>query len=91
MRDTTSKTKSTEPIQAVTLTLPAVVATSLQELVHTVGLHALSALLQAEQTALRGPRYQHDPARRATRHGTTQGELVLGVRRVRVPKKVFTY
>lgn len=86
MRDTTSKAKPTEAIQGLTLTLPAVVATSLQELVHTVGLHALSALLQAEQTALCGPRYQHDPKRTATRHGTTQGELVLGGRRVRVPK-----
>ena len=55
-------------------------------LVHTVGMHAPFALLKAEQTALCGPRYQHDPQRAANRHGSTQGELVLGGRRVRVRK-----
>ena len=86
MRDTTSKSNHAEVIPGLTLTLPAVVASTLQDLVHTVGLHALSALLAAEQTALCGPRYQHDPTRAATRHGKAQGELVLGGRRVRVQK-----
>jgi len=61
MRDTTSKQNQKEAVQELTITLPAVVATSLQELVHTVGMHALKALLKAEQTALCGPRYPHDP------------------------------
>lgn len=86
MRDTTSKQNQKEAARELTITLPAVVATSLQELVHTVGMHALEALLKAEQTALCGPRYQHDPQRAANRHGSTQGELVLGGRRVRVRK-----
>jgi len=86
MRDTTSKQNKKESVQALTISLPAVVATSLQELVHTVGMHALTALLRAEQTALCGPRYQHDPERSASRHGTTASELVLGGRRVRVRK-----
>ncbi len=47
-------------------------------LVHTVGMHAPFALLKAEQTALCGPRYQHDPQRATNRHGSTPGELVLG-------------
>ena len=38
MRNTTSKAPPTEAIQALTLTLPAVVAQSLHELVHSVGL-----------------------------------------------------
>lgn len=66
--------------------LPAVVATSLHDLVHSVGLYELDALLEAEQTALRGPCYRHHPQRGATRHGLTQGDLVWGVRRVRVRK-----
>jgi len=86
MRNTTSKAPPTEAIQGLTLTLPAVVAQSLHELVHSVGLQALAALLAAEQTALCGPRYQHDKTRTATRHGSTQGDLVLGGRRVRVAK-----
>mgnify|MGYP000990124178 FL=1 len=87
MRDTTSKQNQKEAARELTITLPAVVATSLQELVHTVGMHAPFALLKAEQTALCGPRYQHDPQRAANRHGSTPGELVLGGgRRVRVRK-----
>lgn len=86
MRDTTGKQNKKESVQALTVSLSAVVATSLQELVHTVRMHALDALLRAEQTALCGPRYQHDPPRSANRHGATVGELVLGGRRVRVSK-----
>ena len=82
MRDSTSKHNQKEATAELTITLPAVVATSLLELVHTVGMHALDALLRAEQTALCGPRYQHDPQRAAHRHGSTPGELVLGGRRV---------
>ncbi len=86
MRDTTGKQNKKESVQALTVSLSAVVATSLQALVHTVSMHALDALLRAEQTALCGPRYQHDPPRSANRHGATVGELVLGGRRVRVSK-----
>lgn len=86
MRNPTSKLNKAEVPHGLTLTLPAVVAASLHELVHTVGLQALSALLLAEQTALCGPRYQHDKTRSATRHGCTTGDLVLGGRRVRVTK-----
>lgn len=57
----TGKQKQQEVATELVLTLPAGVATSLQELVHTVGLYALDALLKAEQTRLCGSRYRHDP------------------------------
>ena len=43
-------------------------------------------MLEAERTALCGERYKHDSSRRATRGGTTRGELALGGRRVTLPR-----
>lgn len=78
MRDSTGKHNQKEATAELTIRLPAVVATSLQELVYTVGMHALDVLPRAAQTARCGLRYQPDPQRAANRHGSAPGELVLG-------------
>ena len=62
--------------------LAALVRGDLLALVHQLGLQAVAAMLEAERTKLCGERYKHDAARRATRGGSTRGELALGGRRV---------
>jgi transposase-like protein len=66
------------------LPLAALVRGDLLALVHQLGFQAFAAMLEAERTRLCGERYKHDPSRRATRGGTTGGELALGGRRVAV-------
>lgn len=86
MRKTTSKIEQKEVSPGLHLTLPAIVAEDLFTLVHSVGMQALQQLLEMERTQLCGPRYEHAPERAASRHGSTQGALVLGGRRVRVQR-----
>lgn len=86
MRKTTSKTEQKEVSPGLHLTLPAIVAEDLFTLVHSVGMQALQQLLGMERTQLCGPRYEHAPERAASRHGSTQGALVLGGRRVCVQR-----
>jgi transposase-like protein len=62
--------------------LAALVRGDLLSLVHQLGLQAVAAMLEAERTKLCGERYKHDASRRATRAGSTRGELALGGRRV---------
>ena len=50
----------------------------LRELVISSGLQVVTTLLEEDRTALCGPRYQHNPARRASRYGYDEGQLVLG-------------
>lgn len=64
--------------------LAAMVRGDLLALVHQLGMQAVQAMLEAERTKLCGERYKHDPSRRATRGGSTRGELALGGRRVTV-------
>ena len=64
--------------------LAALVRGDLLTLVHQLGLQAVATMLEAERTKLCGERYAHDPSRRATRGGSTRGELALGGRRVRL-------
>jgi transposase-like protein len=66
--------------------LLATVKGALYELVMNSGLNVLMALLEQERERLCGPRYQHDPERRASRAGYAPGELVLGGRRVTVKR-----
>jgi len=44
----------------------------------------LGAMLEEERAKLCGPRYAHQPGRRATRSGHTDGELALGGRKIQV-------
>lgn len=69
MPDVTSKEKQTEVATELTLTLPAEIATSQPELVHTIGSTRCSRRSRLS--------YQHDPQRGANRHSSTQDALVL--------------
>src|SRR5262252_9335554 len=64
--------------------LGEVVRRELREFVVTAGMAALTTLLERERTEACGPRYAHQPERRAHRAGHAPGELVLGGRRVTV-------
>jgi transposase-like protein len=54
----------------------------LWELAVRAGLQVLTAMMEADRVAVCGPRYAHDPQRRATRMGTVASEVVLGGRKV---------
>src|SRR5437867_9474304 len=67
------------------LTLPEVlvkVGRSLRDLVTSSGLEIFRVLLEEDQAMLCGPRRQPQGDRRAFRHGTTEGPLVLGGRKI---------
>lgn len=49
-----------------------------------VGLKVMEELLEEELRALVGPRGKHDPNRSARRHGSRQGQVVLGGRKLQV-------
>lgn len=65
-------------------TLTEVVRRELREFVVNAGVVALAGLLEEERTRVCGARYSRGDGRRAYRGGHTDGELVLGGRRVRV-------
>src|SRR4051795_11375631 len=48
------------------------------------GLQVMAQLMEADVTAVCGPRGKHDPDRTATRHGSEAGSVTLGGRRVPV-------
>jgi putative transposase len=48
------------------------------------GLQVMAQLMEADVTAVCGPRGRHDPDRAATRHGSEAGSVALGGRRVPV-------
>ncbi len=50
------------------------------------GLQVMAQLMEADVTAVCGPRGKHDPDRTATRHGTEAGSVTLGGRRVPVSR-----
>ena len=50
------------------------------------GLQVMQALMDADVTALAGPKGRHDPARTAVRHGRERGSVTLGGRRVPVTR-----
>jgi putative transposase len=58
----------------------------LLELVTRSGLKVLGAMLEEDRTAVCGPRYAHEPDRPASRAGTVRGEVVLGGRKVAIPR-----
>lgn len=53
-------------------------------LVVGAGLKVIDALFEEEATALAGPKGRHDPARSAVRHGTDDGLVTLGARRLEI-------
>src|SRR3954466_868887 len=46
------------------------------------GLQVMQVLMEAEVTAVAGPKGKHDPGRAAVRHGSERGSVTLGGRRV---------
>lgn len=50
------------------------------------GLQVMAALMEADVTAVAGPKGRHDPARTAVRHGRERGSVTLGGRRVSVSR-----
>jgi putative transposase len=50
------------------------------------GLQVMQALMEADVTALVGPKGRHDAARAAVRHGRERGSVTLGGRRVSVTR-----
>jgi putative transposase len=50
------------------------------------GLQVMAQLMEADVTAVCGPRGRHDPDRAATRHGSEAGSVTLGGRRVPVTR-----
>lgn len=50
------------------------------------GLQVMAQLMEADVTALCGPKGKHDPDRTAVRHGTERGSVTLGGRRVPVAR-----
>ena len=69
---------------------PIPLATRLRNNLHafliTMGMEAVEELLEDERVAVCGPAHARDPQRRAFRSGHAPGELVMGGRRVRVPR-----
>lgn len=68
------------------LRLSDVVREDLRTFVVNAGVAALAEMLERERTDACGPRYAHQPARRARRAGHAPGELVMGGRRVQVSR-----
>lgn len=56
----------------------------LMELAVASGLKVLKTMLEADQAAICGPRYAHEPERAASRAGTVTSEVVLGGRKVQI-------
>jgi putative transposase len=56
----------------------------LMELAVASGLKVLTTMLEADRTAVCGPRYQHQEQRAAVRAGTAPSEVVLGGRKVEI-------
>ncbi len=50
------------------------------------GLQVMQQLMEADVSAVCGPRGKHDPDRKATRHGNEQGSVTLGGRRVPITR-----
>lgn len=51
-----------------------------------LGLRSLQGIFEVEVEYLAGPRGKHDPEREAFRHGTANGSVVLGGRKVRISR-----
>lgn len=88
MKKATKKTRETEDRSESQLLVPLgeLIGRTLREFVATAGVVTLRELLERERTEACGERYRHDSARTAYRAGHAPGELVLGGRRIAVPR-----
>ena len=84
-------------VAVTALAVPDAVSVALGEVVADVregllamavgtGLQVMAAMMDADVTAVCGPKGKHDPARSAVRHGSEKGAVTLGGRRVPVER-----
>ena len=82
---------------ATAVAVPEVVSVALGEVMADVregllamavgtGLQVMAAMMHEDVTAVCGPKGQHDPDRVAVRHGSEQGSVILGGRRVPITR-----
>jgi putative transposase len=82
---------------ATALAVPEAVSVALGELVADVregllamavgtGLQVMAAMMDADVTAVCGPKGKHDPVRAAVRHGSEKGSVTVGGRRMPVER-----
>lgn len=91
------KNYQTDPMDTSGLAVPETVNVALAELAQDMregllalavgaGLQVMASIMEAEVTAIAGPKGRHDPDRTATRHGHGAGSVSLGGRRVPVQR-----
>lgn len=78
--------QATTVLAQLVLPMAALIRGELRELVMSLGIQAIGAMLEQERTALCGPLYAHDAERTATRGGSTPGSLTMGGRKVRIKR-----
>jgi hypothetical protein len=89
------KNYQTDEMDTSGLAAPETVSVALAELAQDMregllalavgaGLQVMASIMEAEVTAMAGPKGRHDPDRSATRHGHGAGSVSLGGRRVPV-------
>jgi len=92
-----TKQYQTKTIDTSSLAVPEQVSVAMNEITENMteglvalavgaGLQVMGALMDADVTALAGPRGKHNPDRAALRHGTGTGSVTLGGRRVPVQR-----
>lgn len=85
MKDTArSRSRGQESTAQVAFAAMLDVRATLHDAIVSAGMSVLGAMLEEERARLCGPRYEHQPGRRATRSGHADGELAVGGRRMRV-------
>src|SRR6476646_151487 len=91
------KSSEIQSVDASTSAIPERVSVAMAEIAENMsegllalavgaGLQVMAALMEADVTALAGPKGRHDEARTAVRHGRERGSVTLGGRRVPVTR-----
>jgi transposase-like protein len=91
------KSSQNQPVDATTIAFPEHVSVAMAEIAEHVGegllalavgagLQVMQTLMDADVTALAGPKGKHDQGRIAVRHGREHGSVSLGGRRVPVTR-----
>ena len=91
------KSSQNPPVNATPPAIPEQVSVTMAEIAENMqegllalavgaGLQVMQAMMDADVTALAGPKGKHDQARTAVRHGRERGSVTLGGRRVPVTR-----
>nr|WP_296340464.1 IS256 family transposase [uncultured Acidovorax sp.] len=91
------KSSQNQPVGASVPAIPERVSVAMSEIAENMqegllalavgaGLQVMAALMEADVSALAGPKGKHDEARTAVRHGRERGSVTLGGRRVPVSR-----